>query len=182
MNRVITADLFRHLGLSGRKGLIKGLFYPGFRYTYIFRKASWYRKNSFRGCLYRCLLRRYRFKYGFEINLEAEIGEGFYLTSHCSTIVIGPVKMGRNCNVAHGVTIGRGIAGARKGRPVIGNNVWIGTGAVIVGNINVGDDVLIAPNAFVNFDVPNHSVVIGNPGKIVSKENPTRGYINYAIQ
>jgi serine O-acetyltransferase len=58
--------------------------------------------------------------------------------------------------------------------------VWIGTGAVLVGNIQVGPNVMIAPNAFVNFDVPPHSIVIGNPGKIISKQNPTKNYINNA--
>lgn len=49
--------------------------------------------------------------------------------------------------------------------------------AVVVGRIVIGDDVLIAPNAYVNFDVPSHSVVVGNPGKIISRENVTEGYI-----
>ena len=51
----------------------------------------------------------------------------------------------------------------------------------IVGNITIGDDVLIAPNAYVNFDVPSHSVVVGNPGKIISRENATEGYITYKV-
>lgn len=45
----------------------------------------------------------------------------------------------------------------------------------------IGDDVLIAPNAYVNFDVPSHSVVVGNPGKIISRENATEGYITYKV-
>lgn len=48
----------------------------------------------------------------------------------------------------------------------------------MVGKINIGDDVLIAPNAFVNFDVPSHSIVIGNPGTIIIRENATESYIN----
>ena len=127
-------------------------------------------------------MKKYRFKYGFEINIEAQIGKGFYLTSHCSPIIIGPVKIGNNCNIGHSVTIGRSRAGRRVGSPVLGDYVWIGTGAVIVGGIHIGSHVLIAPNAFVNFDVPDNSLVIGNPGKIVSKGNPTKDYINYAYQ
>ena len=55
-----------------------------------------------------------------------------------------------------------GHRGKRKGTPTIGNRVWIGVGAVIVGNINIGDDVIIAPNSFVNIDIPSHSIVFGN--------------------
>ena len=68
--------------------------------------------------------------------------------------------------------------GKRKGTPKIGNRVWIGTGSVIVGKITIGDDVLIAPNAYVNCDVPSHSVVLGNPCIIRHKENATENYIN----
>lgn len=53
--------------------------------------------------------------------------------------------------------------------------------AVIVGKIKIGNNVLIAPNAYVSFDVPSNSVVIGNPGQITPKENATEGYINNKI-
>lgn len=53
--------------------------------------------------------------------------------------------------------------GPRKGVPTIGNQVWIGINAAIVGNVTIGDDVLIAPNSFVNVDIPSHSVVFRNP-------------------
>lgn len=182
MNRVISADLYRHGGLKGINGFVKAWFYPGFRYTFLFRKASQTKESTIPGIFYRLLLRRYRFKYGFEINSHAQIGEGFYLTSHCSPVVIGPIKIGKNCNVGHSVTIGRSRAGKRIGGPTLEDQVWIGTGAVIVGRINIGTNVLIAPNAFVNFDVPDNSLVIGNPGKIVSKESPTKDYINYVYK
>ncbi|MBP1665677.1 MAG: transferase hexapeptide repeat containing protein [Bacteroidetes bacterium] len=182
MNSVIASDLFRHFGLKGTKGFLKGLSYPGFRYTYILRKVSQHHKGSLSEFFYKLLLRRYRYKYGFEINPDANIGEGFYLTSHCSPVIIGPIKMGKNCNVSHSVTIGRGIAGERKGRPTLGDYVWIGPGSIIVGKITIGNDVLIAPNTFVNFDVPDHSIVIGSPGKIITKENPTKDYIHFTVQ
>lgn len=51
-------------------------------------------------------------------------------------------------------------------------------GYVIVGNIKIGSDVLIAPNSFVNMDVPSNSLVIGNPAVIKKKDNPTQYYIN----
>ena len=181
MDEIIAADLYRHFGLKGKKGLMKGLSYPGFRYTFLFRKVSMTDKKSLAGFLYRLLIRRYRYKYGFEINPEAQIGKGFYLTSHIGSVIIGRVVMGKNCNVGHLVTIGRGIAGDRKGFATIGDNVWIGTGAVIIGNIQIGNNVLIAPNTYLNFNVPDNSVVYGNPGKIIKAREPTNGYINFIV-
>jgi len=182
MDTIIQADLYRHGGLTGCRGFVKAWFYPGFRYTWLFRKSSQYQKKSFIGIFVRILLKRYRFKYGFEINPQAKIGEGFYLTSHCGPVIIGPVEIGRYCNVAHSVTIGRSRAGKRKGSPVIGEFVWVGTGSVIVGKVRIGSNVLIAPNSFVNFDVPDNSLVIGNPGKIIVKDNPTKDYIHYIFK
>lgn len=70
------------------------------------------------------------------------------------TIVInGKARIGKNCNIAHGITIGQANRGKLKGYPTVGDSVWIGTGSVIVGNINIGSNVLIAPNSFVNVDV-----------------------------
>lgn len=76
------------------------------------------------------------------------------------------------------MTIGQENRGRRKGAPTIGNKVWMGVNSTIVGNITIGDDVLIAPNSYVNFDVPPHSIVIGNPGKIIHREKATQDYIN----
>ena len=59
----------------------------------------------------------------------------------------------------------------------IGDDCWIGTNAVIVGNVKIGSDVLIAPLTYVNFDVPDHSIVVGNPGRIIPRENATKDYI-----
>lgn len=71
--------------------------------------------------------------------------------------------------------------GGRRGAPVIGNEVWIGINAVIVGKVTIGDDVLIAPNSYVNCDVPSHSIVFGNPCIIKHRENATEGYINRKV-
>ncbi|MGB8492301.1 MAG: serine acetyltransferase, partial [Bacteroidales bacterium] len=100
------------------------------------------------------------------------------LTGHCGPIIVGPVTIGKNCNISHSVTIGRSYRKGVMGRPTIGDYVWIGPGSTIVGEITVGHHVLISPNTFVNFDVPDNSLVIGNPAKIIGKDNPVRYYIN----
>ena len=65
--------------------------------------------------------------------------------------------------------------GSRMGTPIIGDKVYIASGAVIVGKVKIGNNVLIAANSFVNFDVPDNSVVIGN--KIISSPSATDSYI-----
>lgn len=179
MNRTIKADLYRHGELMGLKGFLIGfLRIPGFRYILLLRKVAESRKFTPKWILYSFLKNRYSYKYGFQIPSTTEIGEGFYI-GHCGPIVInGKAKIGKNCNITHNVTIGQANRGKLKGCPVIGNNVWIGTGSVIVGKISIGSNVLIAPNSFVNIDVPENSLVMGNPCKIVRKDNPCEGYIN----
>lgn len=125
--------------------------------------------------------RIYMYKYGFQIPVGTKIGKGFYI-GHFGTLVInGKAEIGDNCNVAHNVTIGQENRGKRKGFPVIGNKVWIGTGSVIVGKIKIGNNVLIAPNSYVNTDVPSNLIAIGNPLKIVKKDNAIEGYIEHIL-
>lgn len=182
MNRVIKADLYRYEGLKGTLGFLKGLTIPGFRYLYFFRKSSTCRRYSLQWLFFTFLKIRYSYKYGFQFPSTTKIGEGFYI-GHFGTIVInGNASIGKNCNIAHNVTIGQANRGKLKGYPTIGDYVWIGTGSVIVGNITIGSNVLIAPNSFVNVDVPGNSLVIGNPCKIVKKENPCEGYMHHILK
>ena len=154
---------------------------PNLHYIYVFRKAQKYKKKSIPGLFWRFFLRHYQIKYGYQIYPETQIGEGLYL-GHWGALVINPkTKIGKNCNIAQGVTIGQQNRGRYEGVPTIDDEVWIGPNAVIVGNVSIGSNVLIAPNAYVNFDVPAHSVVMGNPGKIYPRDNATEGYINNKI-
>lgn len=138
-------------------------------------------KNVILKRLYRRMLLRFNQKNHLEISDLTQIGAGFYV-GHPVGITINPrAVIGENVNIHKGVTIGQENRGARKGTPKIGNNVWLGIHATVVGGITIGDDVLIAPLTFVNFDVPDHSVVVGNPGRIIHKESATEGYINYRV-
>ncbi|RDB66710.1 serine acetyltransferase [Eggerthella lenta] len=122
-----------------------------------------------------------RERYGLEIPIKTDIGYGVYL-GHAFNITINPdAVIGRNCNVHKGVTVGRENRGKRKGAPRIGDEVWIGVNATVVGGIKVGSDVLIAPNSYVNCDVPDHSIVLGNPCRIIARDNATECYINRKI-
>jgi serine O-acetyltransferase len=178
MKKIIEADLFRH---GGQTSILKGLRFEGFRYMYFLRKAAKFKKISFWGIFYRLIVKRYSYKYGFQIPVNTNIGGGFYI-GHFGTIIINErAKIGKNCNIAPNTTIGQANRGKLKGYPTIGDYVWIGTGSVIVGNIRVGNNVLIAPNAFVNIDVPDNSIVLGNPARIIDKQKATEGYIEHII-
>lgn len=122
-----------------------------------------------------------RLRYGLEIPPSAEIGPGLYL-GHAFNITVNPAaRIGKNVNLHKGVVIGQENRGPRKGAPVIGDRVWVGANAVIVGKVTVGNDVLVAPGAYINCDVPSHSVVVGNPCSIHTHEGATEGYINSPV-
>lgn len=179
----LRADLYRYGGLKTTWYLFKALSpsLSAFRYTYLLRHASVFPKYSMRGLFYRALLQHYSYKYGFQILPNTKIGKGLYI-GHWGTVVInGRAELGDNCTLTHLVTIGQANRGERKGCPKIGNRVWIGAGAVVVGKIVIGDNVLIAPNSYVNFDVPSNSIVSGNPAVVKQHANATEGYVNYAF-
>ena len=149
----------------------------------IYRKAHFYSEqtgfvNRILGIYYRYRLNVVSRRFLFQIPYPVTIGKGFNLV-HFGRVIVAPgVKIGNNCNLFTGVTIGSTArVGVKIGVPTIGDDVWIGPNAVIVGGINIGNNVLIAANSFVNFDVPSNSIVIGNPGKIIPSVRATEGYI-----
>jgi serine O-acetyltransferase len=99
---------------------------------------------------------------------ECEIGRGIYLGHFGPTIVHPRVKIGSNCNLSQGVTIGVVQRGKRRGVPTIGDRVYVGPNAVIIGSIIIGNDVAIGAGAVVTESLPDRAVVIGNPARIVS--------------
>lgn len=102
----------------------------GFRLVYLFRKAS---QRKWNGFFYRYLYSRLANKMNIEIPLETSIGKGLTL-GHPSGIVINKYAvLGENISISHGVTIGRVHSGKRQGVPTIGNHIFIGANASIVG-------------------------------------------------
>lgn len=175
---IIYSDLYRINGQKGFRNLLSFAFRKiDFRWILFFRLYQSKRRHF----LSRWLLRRCSMRTGIQIGWHARIGEGLRLI-HCGDIAVNnEVTIGKNCTMYQGVTIGMEFRGKRRGNPVIGDDVWIGSNACVVGNITIGNDVLIAPLSFVNIDVPSHSIVIGNPAKIILRENATEGYINNRV-
>lgn len=179
MNSIFLKDYYRMTGCAwtgSLKDLLNILLHHNIRFVYLFRKYQ-QRKSPFTRLMLYCMTR----KYGLEISVRAQIGEGVYLGHPYQITVAEGVRIGRNVNLHKGCTIGRENRGKRTGVPTLGDRVFVGIGSVIVGNITIGDDVLIAPNSYVNFDVPDHSVVIGNPAVIHPRNNATESYVNFLV-
>jgi serine O-acetyltransferase len=107
-----------------------------------------------------------------ELPSQAGIGPGLFLPHAGYVIVASNATIGRHCTLAQGVTIGHraGGRGASLDSPVIGNRVYVGPGAAILGPVNVGDDVLIGANAVVIDSISSRAVVVGNPGRVISMQ------------
>ena len=104
---------------------------------------------------------------GIEIHPGATIGRRFFI-DHGMGVVIGETaEIGDDVTLYQGVTLGGTGKERGKRHPTIGNNVVIGTGAKVLGNIKIGDHAQIGANAVVIRDVPSHSTVVGVPGRIV---------------
>ncbi|NEW66307.1 serine O-acetyltransferase [Carnobacteriaceae bacterium zg-84] len=109
--------------------------------------------------LARLLSKRARRKTGIEIHPGAKIGKGLFI-DHGMGVVIGETAIiGDNVLMYHGVTLGGTSLGHEKRHPTIENNVLIGAGAKILGNITIGEHTKIGANAVVKKDVPKFSVV-----------------------
>jgi serine O-acetyltransferase len=181
--KTLRADVYRYRGQTNMRAFLSAYLHePGFRFTYYLRKVAFYGKKKkslwvFAYLYNRILFHHYRFKYGFDISPTTVIGPGLYI-GHFGGVVISPhAVLGSNINIAQGVTIGAASRGARKGAPTLEDRVWVGANAIIVGKVLIGHDALVAPGAYVNFDVPSTAVILGNPGKVVSTSG-SLGYVN----
>lgn len=112
--------------------------------------------------------RLYATIHGVYISDNVEIGAGFCI-SHCFSIIIAGAKIGKNCVVMQQVTIGSSRGGKRAGYPILGDNVVVCCGAKIIGNVRIGNNVIIGANAVVVTDIPDYAVVGGVPAKVIGK-------------
>jgi serine O-acetyltransferase len=107
---------------------------------------------------------------GIVLPFTAEIGKGLYIGHFGGIILSTKTIIGEYCNISQGVTIGQAGRDGKQYVPRIGDRVYIGPGAKLFGKITVGNDVAIGANAVVTKDLPDNSVAVGVPAKIVSYE------------
>lgn len=150
---------------------------------FILRICSYLKsKNWLLYYLFYILWRHYKYKYGLEIHPSTKIGAGFYIGHFGGIVINTKSKIGCNVNISQGVTIGSINRGKKCGFPTIGNNVYIGPGAKILGSITIGSNVAIGANAVVIDDVPDNCSVGGIPAKIISTIGAGPEYIQNPIE
>jgi serine O-acetyltransferase len=146
--------------------LLRGLVSQGFQAILVYRIFRWFHLRGIPTQPLRLLVERFiEITTGISIPAAAEIGKGFRIHHFGCIIFHSNVKIGENCTVYQGVTLGD--KGGWGNAPTIGNDVLIGAGAKVLGGISVGDNVVIGANAVVLTSVPSNSIVAGVPAKIV---------------
>lgn len=184
MNKTFKSDYYRLTGnkYSFGKFIFSYLTEHRIRFVYTYRKLQNLKKFQ---VLSKCILmvyhRNLKTKYGLEINPQVKIGEGLQIAHPYNITINNGAVLGKNVNLSKGVSIGQENRGGRQGAPAIGNQVFLGINCTVVGKITVGDNVLIAPNSFVNCDIPSNSIVIGNPCKIIPNSEATKGYVGFLV-
>ena len=176
------ADLYRY-GPPSKRALLAALANnPGYRYTFAMRLVAYARSHPeaphrLLAFAARMWLRRLRFRFGVDVPASTQVGSGLYMNHPNGIVVHSEAVIGRNCNLSQDVTLGEANRGRNAGFPVLGDGVYVGPGAKIVGAVRVGDNAAIGANCVVTRDVPENAVVVGVPGRVISDEGAA-GYVN----
>jgi serine O-acetyltransferase len=171
--QIVQSDLERHVEARDLSAFMARMFKePAFVCSFWLRAVVWLRsERSALGLLMPLagLIKQHvERKYGVSVPASARIGPGLYVV-HVGGIAVSPAcTIGRNCTILPGVILGEVNRGARTGSPTIGDDVYIGAGAKVLGGVVVGSNVAIGANAVVTKDVPDNAVVAGVPATILS--------------
>ncbi|HEV8438408.1 MAG TPA: serine O-acetyltransferase [Methylomirabilota bacterium] len=154
---------------AARSALEIVLCYPGVHAIWLHRPAHWlWRHRWFVAA--RFLSHVGRFLTGIEIHPAAKIGPGLFI-DHGMGVVIGETaEVGENVTLLHGVTLGGTSLAKEKRHPTLGDNVVVGAGAGIFGAFTIGSGSRIGAGSVVVREVPPNSVVVGVPGRAVSRD------------
>jgi serine O-acetyltransferase len=139
------------------------LFNNGFQAVLLYRMARWFKVRRV-PILGPALARLSLFLTGVDLHPAAEIGPGLLIAHGHGLVVGGGARIGADALLLHGVTVGSPSPGRVAQMPVIGDRVFLGAGAKVVGAVTVGDDVAVGPNAVILEDVPPGSRVLSAAG------------------
>ena len=135
-------------------------------FSYMYQKKKFYVLHYF---WYKLLLHNYAVKLGFSIPINV-FGPGLSIAHYGTIVVNDAARVGKNCRIQEGINIAATNGSLRA--PQIGNNVFIGTGAKIIGDITIADDVAIGANAVVVKSITEKGVTYGGiPAKKISSNN-----------
>lgn len=171
MLEYIKLDLYRYTGDFSIKSFFKAYFSTeGFRFTVWLRLCAFYRKSKVaKYTLFipaRIVYNHYRIKYGYDIPYAIDIGPGLLLF-HLNGIIVSANSIGKNATLSHGVTIGGVFKNGKHLFPTLGDNVYLAPGSNVIGGVKIGNNVIIGTNAVVTHDVNDNSVLIGMPAKVI---------------
>jgi len=176
-------DIKKYKKYSGKSGLVLFFTQQGLWALFFYRINHTIYKSSLpkfikKVLLFFCVLSQKWIEIvaGISLPYSAKIGHSFYIGHFGNVILHANSVIGDNCNIAQGVTVGVSGRGKKRGVPVIGNNIYIGANATIVGNIIIGNNAVIAANSLVVDDVPEGTTVLGVPAVVVNTNDST-GYI-----
>lgn len=175
----LRADYARYLRIArvhhrGWRAHAEALLQFGFIAIAVYRFGQWSRALRPRWLglpfkvVYRVLEAAVRIAFGIEIVGDARIGPGFYIGHNGGIVVAG--ELGANCSIGQGVTIGAKGAGRSNGYPRLGDNVYLGAGAMVIGAVRVGDDVVVGANTVIVQDIPAGSRVVSAPVRILPRQ------------
>jgi len=165
----IRAALERDPAATSAVGVV--FTYPGFQARQHHRLAHTLYRKRMRG-LARLVSYMNRFLTGIEIHPGAKIGEGLFI-DHGMGVVIGETaEIGDNVTLHQGVTLGGTSTQRVKRHPTLGNEVTVGVGAQLIGNITIGDNSKVGAGSVVLNSVPPNATVVGVPGRVVAVRNP----------
>ena len=164
----IRQDLATYEGDWSCQGFWVMTVYRFGRWRYTVRPAI---IRKFFSLLYKISFKWIQVLTGIELPCEVTVGRNFRIDHFGDIIISGYARFGDNCIVRNGVTVGLKNLEV-KAAPQIGNNVNIGAGAKILGPITIGNNVDIGANSVVISDVPDNSLAVGIPARIIRKENP----------
>lgn len=170
------ADVYRIEGAASRGALARLLlrhrtFRPVFTARLCRASRAWPRSTAPVAAVVRQIHRWAQQQAGIDFPSEATVGPGLTIVHGWGTVVSPDARIGTNVTLFHGVTLGRrdrvGPDGERTvgGAPRIGDRVWIGPGAIVVGPVTIGDGAIVGGGAVVTKDVEAGSIVTGNPGR-----------------
>lgn len=155
------------------KGFLSSmLFEPGVKFVFWLRITRYFwLKNGALKVLFlpsRFILKHFAYKYSFDISYRAQIGPGLNIAHFGYIVVPSHAVIGENCALRPGVVIGKKLSND-SGGATIGNNVSFGVGSKVIGEVTVGDNVIIGANAVVTKDVPDNSIVGGIPARVIRR-------------
>jgi serine O-acetyltransferase len=173
----LRADLRRRYAMTSGSTLKRVLSCaraPGVHAVLVLRFGQWSRRRPkllriLFDPLYAILDFMVQALWGIEIPRGAKVGPGLYIGHYGGITVSSQAVIGRDCNLSQNITIGVSGAGAKRGAPTIGDNVYIAPGARLFGKIAIGHNVKIGANAVIHKDLPDNAIAVLDPGfKIIS--------------